>query len=491
MLRRLAIAVFALLSVGVFCRAEAESRVALIIGNANYYRVGPLQNPVNDARDLAEAFTRLGFDTMLALDLTRAATQKTLAQFSAKAATSDIAVVYYAGHGAEAGGINYLIPVDAKLSRSEDLDFEAVALDGLIRAIDGAKRLRLIMLDAARDIPLKRGLVVRDEAGPDTLVVYSTRAGTVGSDGTGRNSPFASAILKNLAFPDVEISLFFRKVRDDVLRMTAGRQEPFTYGSVSAVEFYLNSTKQTVVRPRGRRVALVLGVDEYSSLSALDNPVRDAKAVAELLQRNGFEVYAHSNLPRSEMLDALEEFKEKAKGASTGLVYFAGHGMEVGSRNIIAPKDAQIACELRMVKRVVDLNFIFDAVSVAERRVVMLDACRNDPIPGCSRGSSGSGGFRGFSDIRMGGLLLANSTLAGALASDGDKGDHSPFAKSLIERLTDAPQSYFRDVLESVAEEVEKRTDHQQIPEIITRGATPRDCLTGIRCGESSEASAR
>ena len=155
-LRLLGLALFVLLQNVISCEAQVESKIALIIGNARYIGVPQLVNPKNDAEDVAAAFAHLGYDVTLKIDLDFASTRRALQEFAKKAEKSDVAIVYYTGHGLEVNGNNYLIPVDAKLETANSLEFEATPLDLFFRAIDGAKRFRLIMLDAGRDNPLAR-----------------------------------------------------------------------------------------------------------------------------------------------------------------------------------------------------------------------------------------------------------------------------------------------------------------------------------------------
>jgi hypothetical protein len=180
--------------------------------------------------------------------------RRTVRDFLLTAEGADIAVVYYAGHGIEIGGTNYLVPVDAKLSRTYDVDDEAVALDRIIWALQSVKRLRLILLDACRDNPFPdrmrsagvgvralegRGLVKPIEVGADTLVAYAAKAGSKSYDGDGPNSTYATALLQHLAEPGVDIRIALGRVRDDVLTMTGGRQEPFIYGSLGGATIAL------------------------------------------------------------------------------------------------------------------------------------------------------------------------------------------------------------------------------------------------------------
>ena len=172
--------------------------------------------------------------------------KRAVRDFLITAETADIAVVYYAGHGIEVNGANFLIPVDAKLARDYDVEDEAVALDRIVWALQPVRRLRLILLDACRDNPFvarlqrsvstraapKGGLGKLDDVSADTLVAYAAKEGSVSYDGGGSNSPFASALVKHIAEPGLDIRIALGRVRDEVLRTTAGRQEPFIYGSL-------------------------------------------------------------------------------------------------------------------------------------------------------------------------------------------------------------------------------------------------------------------
>jgi tetratricopeptide (TPR) repeat protein len=236
-----------------------ERRIALVIGNSAYRNVPPLTNPVRDATSIADALRRTGFQTVTLLtDLPREKLIDALRNFAQLADSADWALVYYAGHGIEMGGANYLIPVDAKLSTDRDVGFETVPLDQVLSAVEGAKRLKLVLLDACRDNPfasqmrrtmatasrsIGRGLAsVEPESG--TLVVYAAKHGETALDGDNGNSPFATAFMKNIQTPGLEVRRMFDFVRDDVLDMTNRRQQPFSYGSVSGrQEFFFVAGK--------------------------------------------------------------------------------------------------------------------------------------------------------------------------------------------------------------------------------------------------------
>jgi tetratricopeptide (TPR) repeat protein len=224
--------------------ANAGRRVALIVGNGAYRNVHELANPPRDARLIAGALRDIGFQTVtLANDLSRDKFFEALQAFSRQAEKADWAVVYYAGHGLEIGGVNYLVPVDAKLMSDRDAESEAVALEQVIAAVGGARKLRLVMLDACRDNPfaptmqrtislklVDRGLSnIEPEAG--FMVVYAAKHGETALDGEGVDSPFAVAVAHDIKEPHVEVRKLFDIVRDDVWTASQHQQQPFTYGS--------------------------------------------------------------------------------------------------------------------------------------------------------------------------------------------------------------------------------------------------------------------
>jgi hypothetical protein len=226
-----------------------QTRVALVIANSAYQNATPLPNPVADGRLIAATLKGAGFQSVTLLEnQDRIGMERGLRAFAALAERAEVAMLYYAGHGIEYNGENYLIPIDAKLQFDRDLELEAVKLSTMISMSEGASRLRIIVLDACRTPPsglkktvasrsLGRGLAPVEPDG-DSLVVYSAKAGTTAADGDGGNSPFAKAMARRMLQPGREISLLFRDIRDDVLKATGRAQEPFTYGSLSSQEFY-------------------------------------------------------------------------------------------------------------------------------------------------------------------------------------------------------------------------------------------------------------
>ena len=241
--------------------AQSQKRVALVIGNAAY-KVGPLQNPMNDAAAVAEVLqNKLKFDkVLLRQNLGFEAFRAALLELSREAAGAEVGLVYFAGHGTEVNGRNFLIPVDARLTNAGDLDLEAVALDTVLTQLAGVTKLRLVLLDACRNniFPLAgskrsvtRGLS-RIEPEENTLVVYAAKDGTTADDGTGKHSPFTAALLTHIATPGLEISFVFRRVRDDVVAATHSVQFPHIYGTLGGKEFYLQVALNDVEREWAR-----------------------------------------------------------------------------------------------------------------------------------------------------------------------------------------------------------------------------------------------
>lgn len=226
--------------------ANADKRVALIIGNSHYENVARLANPANDAALMAETFKSAGFDKVdLRRDLKIADMRRALREFVDNAREADAAVVYFAGHGIEVDGNNYLVPVDAVLERDVDIYDEALSLERILVAVEPARQLRLVILDACRDNPFARsmkrtlasravgrGLAKVEPTGRNTLIAFASKAGSTAADGDGKNSPFSAALAKHVIKPGLDLRKAFGYVRDDVLKSTGNRQEPYVYGSL-------------------------------------------------------------------------------------------------------------------------------------------------------------------------------------------------------------------------------------------------------------------
>ena len=228
--------------------ALAERRVALVLGNSAYQNAPNLPNPTRDAKAMVAVLKQAGFDVVSAYnDVGNLQFKRALRQFEDIAADADISVVFYAGHGIEIRGVNYMIPVDARLASDRDADDEAITLERLLESVAATRRLSLIILDACRDNPfvptMKRqrtaavraispGLGLVGPTKRNMLIAYAAKAGTVAEDGDMQHSPFTAALLNHLFVPGLELRLALGRVRDQVLKSTGSRQEPFVSGSL-------------------------------------------------------------------------------------------------------------------------------------------------------------------------------------------------------------------------------------------------------------------
>ena len=256
--------------------ALAEKRVALVIGNAAYVHAGKLANPKNDATDMAANLKALGFEVILGTDLDKRGLDGKVRDFARALETSGAGVFFYAGHGLQVGGQNYIIPVDAKLESERDLDFETVRLDFVLRQMElnRDQKTNIVFLDACRDNPLARNLarsmgtrstnigpgLAQVDAGVGTFVAFSTQPGNVALDGNGRNSPFASALTKRIKEPGRNLNAIMIDVRRDVLAATSGKQVPWDHSALTG-DFFFDLANAATAAPKKAPGAVSSGED--------------------------------------------------------------------------------------------------------------------------------------------------------------------------------------------------------------------------------------
>ncbi len=225
----------------------AERRVALVIGNGRYAHATHLPNPSNDARAIGAALRDLGFEVIEGIDLGRSMMEQHLRDFLQRSSSARIALMFYAGHGMQVDGRNYLVPVDARLAARTDLDADTVDLDKIVAALDDEIRANIIMLDACRDNPLAQllekaarsrsiaprgGLAAYSSVGTGTLIAFATAPGHVAQDGDGANSPFTTALLKHIRTADLEVRQMMTRVRAEVAAATGRKQIPWDNSSL-------------------------------------------------------------------------------------------------------------------------------------------------------------------------------------------------------------------------------------------------------------------
>jgi uncharacterized caspase-like protein len=268
---RLAAALLGLLA--LVAPAQAEKRVALVVGNAAYVDATPLRNPANDASDMAQSLRRLGFEVVEGIDLDNDAMRRKVKEFSDALPGADVALFFYAGHAVQVGGQNYLAPVDTDLRKESDLDFETISLDFVLRQMEREARTLLVFLDSCRDNPLTRrltrlsrsqssspGLARPETSGEGAFISFATQPGNVALDGDGRNSPFTGALLANIERPGVEISALMTDVRRQVYEATGEQQLPWTNSSLLGQFFFKpgdlsTAAQDTAASERERRLA--------------------------------------------------------------------------------------------------------------------------------------------------------------------------------------------------------------------------------------------
>lgn len=236
-----------------------DKRVALVIGNSAYMHTPPLENPRNDAADIATQLRKLHFTVIEGRDLEKAAMDRLIRDFAETLSGAHVGLFFYAGHGLQISGQNYLVPIDATLSTASAIDFEMVRLDLVHRTMEREAKTNIIMMDACRDNPLSRNLaralgtrsatiskgLAAVESGEGTLISFSTQPGNVALDGTGRNSPYAAAILKHIATPGEDLPTILISVRNDVMQATGRRQVPWEHSALTA-KFYFTAPQATI-----------------------------------------------------------------------------------------------------------------------------------------------------------------------------------------------------------------------------------------------------
>lgn len=222
--------------------AAAEKRIALVIGNADYSELGRLKNPINDAKLMARTLRNLGFDVAERLDADQASMKKAMQQFGRRieqAGRKTISLFYYAGHGLQVNGLNYLVPINTRMQRQSDVEIEAVDAGLVLRQMeDAGSRVNIVILDACRNNPLSRGLRSTSRglaimpAPGGSLIALSTAPGDVAVDGEGENSPYTEALAQAMQEPGLSVEEVFRRVRKRVYETTSSRQTTWEESSL-------------------------------------------------------------------------------------------------------------------------------------------------------------------------------------------------------------------------------------------------------------------
>ena len=292
--------------------AAAQKRVALIVGNSAYAHAGPLTNPANDAADMAAALKEVGIEVLLGLDLDKRAFDLKVRDFARALTSADTGIFFYAGHGLQVGGRNYLVPVDAQLQNERDLDFEAVALDFVLKQMELERETKtnIVFLDACRDNPLGRNLarsmgtrstsvgrgLAQVQTGVGTFIAYSTQPGNVALDGAGRNSPFTAALAKGVKAPGRNLTAVMIDVRREVLSVTNGKQVPWDHSALTG-DFYFHLASAPGSLPK----------------AAPAMPPSDSEALQQRLRQVEDELKKKSDPQHTVRLVELAQFRERIR----------------------------------------------------------------------------------------------------------------------------------------------------------------------------------
>jgi uncharacterized caspase-like protein len=274
--------------------AAPERRIALVIGNGSY-ETGPLRNPVNDAGDIAATLRTLGFEVILKKNVRHRDMEEAIEDFGNRLKRGGVGLFYFAGHGVQVNGINYLIPVGARISKESDTRFQAVDAGRILAEMENANNgLNIVLLDACRDNPFgrsfrtaSRGLAIVSSAPAGTFISFSTSPGSVAHDGEGRNSPYAEALLQYMTEPGLAIEDVFKEVRQKLRKDTG--QIPWELSSLEG-KFFFNPggtgyTKDVVMKPDKKiqeteRSSIILD-DEQSRIDEERDKIRREKALIE------------------------------------------------------------------------------------------------------------------------------------------------------------------------------------------------------------------
>ena len=338
-------------AVAISWAAQAQDRVALVVGNSQYVGANGVPNAVNDAHIMARTLREIGFAVVDGVDLNRDSMERQIREFLRKSETARVALLFYAGHGLQVDGRNYLLPVNTKLEAPSDLGFETIGLDNILESLEGTSRTNIIILDACRNNPFAQSFATRFGAarsvtvlsglagysnlGTGTLIAFSTAPGAVALDGTGSNSPFTKALARHVGTPGLEVRQMLTRVRADVAAETRGRQIPWDNSSLLG-EVYLAGTG----RPEPEHVNVPPAVPAPATDDLLWEAIKSSNVAAV------FEEFVNKFPTSSHARDARERADELKKTADLKKSQVAmlppGAGTQIG-KLASAPANAPIA----------------------------------------------------------------------------------------------------------------------------------------------------
>ena len=283
--------------------AQTDQRVALVIGNGGYLNAGELKNPPNDAKAMAAMLRRSGFDVMERENATRRQMIEATRTFGEKLSPGGVGLFFYAGHGIQARGANYLLPIDVALAAEDDLKYEAIDVQDILNKLDDAKvRLSLIILDACRDNPFVRSFrstargLAQIDAPRGTLIAYATAPGKLAADGDGGNGVYTSELLNAMSQPGLKLQDVFEQVIDAVERRTANAQTPWISSSFRGDFYFVPPLPQGAMPPgEGGRVVQSPEIVFWQSVANSRNPA-DYDAYVQQFPNGTFVPLAHARI---------------------------------------------------------------------------------------------------------------------------------------------------------------------------------------------------
>jgi uncharacterized protein (TIGR02145 family) len=449
---------------------KIEQRVALVIG-INHYdhdRLSDLKNPINDARAMRSALKKLGFKVIYGEDLSVREMDKKLRAFGNEIRKGGVGLFFFAGHGIEADRENYLLGKNSNVDAKDEIAYESLELEKVLEKMEKAgNRLNIVLLDACRNDPFSRsgggGLAKASAHG--VFIAYATSPGNVASDGRDDNGVFTKNVLRHINDPGQPIERVFKNIKRDVYEQTGGKQRPWTNSDIIGDFFFvlpdpssqaLSSKNNSTNLPK--KIALVMGNNNYRHITPLQNALNDSRAVKKRLVRNGYEVIYGENLTRIKMLEKLEEFASALNRGDTAVLYFAGHGQGYRDHGYLAAVDSRASSANDFPYEMIDMELIFQSLKSigTKENIIVVD----------------SNFANAFVDKKFTGNLTLPANTVFALAAqpnkyaqDGKNGN-GLFTEHLLKQF-DSFKS-FDEILNDTKLAVQKASNNSQIPWIIS-----------------------